>query len=59
MTEEDLREVFGDCGEISRVALGVKPDGAPKGFAHITFADTASTDKVLISYYLRSSSRPS
>ena len=47
VTREDLEAVFGDCGTFIRVKIST-PAPTALAFAHVTFADTASTDKVLL-----------
>jgi len=53
VTREDLVEVFGGCGKITRIAIPQKQrtadqsNGGARGFAHVTFADTDSCDKAM------------
>jgi len=48
VTREDLQALFGECGKISRIRMGKdKGTGAFKGFAHVTFADSDSTDAAM------------
>ena len=43
--EDTLREAFASCGEISSVRFAEdRETGAFKGFGHIEFVDTESTD---------------
>jgi translation initiation factor 3 subunit G len=45
VTEDDLRDVFGRHGYISRVYLARDRDtGDPKGFAYVTFDDRRSAE---------------
>ncbi|KAL7454239.1 hypothetical protein ACHAWC_007529, partial [Mediolabrus comicus] len=46
--EETLRDAFKDCGEISSVRFAEdKETGQFKGFGHIEFVETESTDKAV------------
>lgn len=43
--EEQLRELFSQCGEVNHIRFATSPeDGSFKGFGHVQFADGASTD---------------
>ena len=47
VSEDQLRELFGQFGEIEVVQLPMHSDtGKPKGFAFITFQDSSSVDNV-------------
>lgn len=46
-TEDDLTELFQSCGEIRSVRMARDPDGRPKGFAHIEFADAGSVEQAI------------
>ena len=46
-TEDDLTTLFSGCGEIRSVRMAKDPDGRPKGFAHIEFADPSSVDQAI------------
>jgi nucleolin len=46
--EQALRDLFGGCGEIASVRLATdRETGDFKGFGHVEFASTESTDKAL------------
>jgi nucleolin len=46
--EESLRAAFAECGEISEVRFATdRETGEFKGFGHIEFVNTESTDKAL------------
>lgn len=46
--EETVRDTFKDCGEITAVRFAEdKETGQFKGFGHVEFADTESTDKAV------------
>ena len=46
--EDTLRHTFAECGEISAIRFATdRESGEFKGFGHIEFADTASTDKAV------------
>jgi len=47
-TEDDLYAAFEDCGEITSVRLATDRDtGKPRGFGHVEFAETESSDKAV------------
>jgi nucleolin len=47
-TEEHLREIFGECGEIATVRLPTFPDtGKPTGFGFVDFADASGLANAL------------
>ncbi len=46
--EDTLRQVFGECGEITSVRFATdRESGEFKGFGHIEFTETEATDKAL------------
>jgi cold-inducible RNA-binding protein len=48
VNEAQLRELFGEYGQISELAMIMDRDtGRPKGFAFITFASQQSAEKAL------------
>jgi RNA recognition motif-containing protein len=52
-TEEDLREVFADYGEVKRISLPVdRETGRKRGFAFVEMSDEAQEDSA-ISEFLR------
>ncbi len=47
-SDEDVREVFGEYGDIQRVSLPVdRETGRMRGFAFVELADEASEDKAI------------
>jgi nucleolin len=47
--ENQLREIFGTCGEIDRVRFATNPEtGEFKGFGHVQFVDGESTDAAVL-----------
>ncbi|MGD1904856.1 MAG: RNA recognition motif domain-containing protein [Leptolyngbyaceae cyanobacterium] len=47
-SEDDLREVFTDYGEVSRISLPMdRETGRKRGFAFIEMKDEASEDKAI------------
>lgn len=47
-TEDDLREVFADYGEVRRISLPMdRETGRKRGFAFIEMVDEASEDKAI------------
>lgn len=52
-TEEDLREYFGQYGNILNIQIVTdKETGQRKGFGFIEFDDSDSVDKAVCMYYL-------
>lgn len=47
MTEADVRNTFGEFGEVTSVVFNEKPGGRFRGSALVYFSDTESTDKVI------------
>jgi len=48
ITQEDVRDLFKDCGEIEEVVLSMDNETVRcKGFGHIRFKETESTDKAV------------
>jgi nucleolin len=45
--EDQLREVFAQAGTVDRIRFAMAEDGSFKGFAHVQFADGASTDEAV------------
>ncbi len=45
--ENDIREIFDDCGNITNVKLLTKPDGKPRGLAFVKFSSKNSFNKAL------------
>lgn len=46
--EETLRDAFKDCGEIASIRFAEdKETGQFKGFGHVEFVDSESTDKAV------------
>ncbi|NJN30854.1 MAG: RNA-binding protein [Synechococcales cyanobacterium RM1_1_8] len=47
-TDEDIREVFGEYGELSRISLPVdRETGRMRGFAFVELTDEASEDRAI------------
>ena len=47
-SEDDIREVFAEYGEVSRISLPVdRETGRKRGFAFVDMADEASEDKAI------------
>jgi len=44
VTEEQLREIFGSCGDINQVRFAMGEDGSFRGFGHVQFTSGDSTD---------------
>jgi nucleolin len=44
VTEEQLRILFGECGEVNQVRFATAEDGGFRGFGHVQFTDGESTD---------------
>eukprot|EP00743_Colponemidia_sp_Colp-15_P000145 GILK01000167.1.p1 GENE.GILK01000167.1~~GILK01000167.1.p1 ORF type:complete len:256 (+),score=35.43 GILK01000167.1:62-829(+) len=47
-TEEVLRELFQDCGDINSIRIAMGPDGRPRGFAHVDFSSEDAVDKAMV-----------
>lgn len=45
--EDQLKEVFAEAGQVDRIRFATAEDGSFKGFAHVQFADGASTDEAV------------
>lgn len=46
-TEEDIKELFQDCGEIASLDIRIGRDGRPMGYGFMTFKDAESVPKAL------------
>ena len=49
-TEDDLWDVFLDCGYISSVWLSTMPDGSARGFGRVHFNDEAAAENAMAMY---------
>merc|ERR1711957_64115 len=48
VAEEDLWTLFGDCGTVSSIRMGMDRDtGRSKGYAHVEFEKTESVDEAV------------
>lgn len=47
VTEDDLRQVFSEQGDVGGVSLVVGPDGRSRGFAFVTMLEKSSADKCM------------
>jgi len=45
--EDELRDLFDGCGEITNVRVAKDQDGRPRGFAHIDFTDNDSAQSAI------------
>jgi nucleolin len=46
--ESHMHDIFGPCGEISRVRFSMTEEGEFRGFGHVEFADGACTDAAVL-----------
>merc|ERR1711862_783625 len=46
-TEDSLKELFADCGEIERLRVPLNDESKPKGIAFIQFKDKDACDKAV------------
>jgi polyadenylate-binding protein 2 len=46
-TDEELRELFNECGDIERITIAMDKTGYSKGYAFIEFKDQKDAEKAL------------